>query len=414
LKPIIFLSHSSNNDPEVAALVDALLAALEGDGFEVRLDRQRLTGGEDWRDELHRWLAYCHGGIVVLSKKALVSDWVLKEASILSWRRGLAARAGAAAGDSFTLLPIRCAGVDSKAIAASPFKSLAADLPQHLSSSRPDLMAEVLHKLAPLKTAMPADTPDDELLQKIASWIGKARDPLLRQVARRLGADMPAWSALGDFDVSYQTAALLLRAPSTALPGALLPLVEVVPAAELCAIVDVILARSLDGAAGALLAAQTREPGGRRAALLNASRHDLSRLYALRAHGRLPSWSVVKTECKVVGENLVDDLVEQVVAALRPRFDDDDDVLAALNDLADLTPILASCRPAADGSLPEADELRALGARLRRVTFLLLTGASLPADTQLADIRRLVPALGAGREDALRQTIREVRLAANP
>ena len=106
--PTVFISHSCK-DHELAPpaglsaadaaaraarltfarkLRDTLHADLtQGGRFDVFLDvRGGLNPGDIWQDGLHTALRSCNGGVVLLSPESLESGWVLKEATILSWR----------------------------------------------------------------------------------------------------------------------------------------------------------------------------------------------------------------------------------------------------------------------------------------------------------------------------------------
>src|SRR5215831_13971845 len=89
--PSIFLSHSSG-DGLVGQIRDRLYKQLRSRGFEVLLDRELLRGGMEWRPVLHRWLGECDGAVILFSRAALNSDWVLKESTILTWRRSLGSK----------------------------------------------------------------------------------------------------------------------------------------------------------------------------------------------------------------------------------------------------------------------------------------------------------------------------------
>jgi hypothetical protein len=85
-KPRIFISHSSKDDSYAGLVRDAVAQGLS-DGFDVLLDAERLDPGDRWRAKLHRWLGVCDGAVLLFGPAALESDWVRKEATILTWRR---------------------------------------------------------------------------------------------------------------------------------------------------------------------------------------------------------------------------------------------------------------------------------------------------------------------------------------
>lgn len=105
----IFISHSckdfeqpaDNQDPEKLArwrrlefarvVRDKIVAGLRGappngPGYKVLLDRDRLEPGDNWQAKLHGWLGTCDGAVLLLSEDSICSDWVRKEATILTWR----------------------------------------------------------------------------------------------------------------------------------------------------------------------------------------------------------------------------------------------------------------------------------------------------------------------------------------
>lgn len=102
----VFISHSCKDDEpapppgapaqDVARaqrlafarkLRDTLDAELKKDpDYDVFLDRRKLNAGDIWQDGLHSALRTCDAGVVLLTPESLESGWVLKEATILSWR----------------------------------------------------------------------------------------------------------------------------------------------------------------------------------------------------------------------------------------------------------------------------------------------------------------------------------------
>lgn len=91
----VFLSHSTkqlaSEDDGVRirarAIRDRAFDALTAAGHEALLDKRRLAVGDDWYATLHRWLGQCDGAVVIVDPQGLRSDWLRKEAAILTWRR---------------------------------------------------------------------------------------------------------------------------------------------------------------------------------------------------------------------------------------------------------------------------------------------------------------------------------------
>jgi len=114
----LFISHSSrlddpeiSNDPDQNPNLKLLLDVIYdikneyGDAIEILVDKDEkgLPAGHDWEKRLNEWLAECHAAVILLSKRAIEnSNWVKKEAAILSWRREL--------DKNFLLIPILLQG----------------------------------------------------------------------------------------------------------------------------------------------------------------------------------------------------------------------------------------------------------------------------------------------------------------
>ncbi len=107
----LFISHSSRlddidhdhpvDDHNWQLLCDTCKAIRDhyGDRVEVLVDQDGLIQGKDWEQRLNEWLAECNKAIILFSKRAIEkSNWVAKEATILSWRREIDA--------DFELIPV--------------------------------------------------------------------------------------------------------------------------------------------------------------------------------------------------------------------------------------------------------------------------------------------------------------------
>ncbi len=86
------------------------------------MDKDGLIPGEDWNHQLNLWLAECHVAIVLFSKRAIEkSDWVAKEAAILSWRAEL--------DKDFTLIPVMLDGESTPEDLAKDFLGVSRSTP---------------------------------------------------------------------------------------------------------------------------------------------------------------------------------------------------------------------------------------------------------------------------------------------
>jgi hypothetical protein len=110
----IFISHSSRDD-DTARVVRSRLSRVLADppySHDVLLDEDRIQAGDLWRPMLYRWLAECGGAVLLLTKQALASEWVRKEATILLWRHAL--------GSNVIVIPVLIGVSQSDAEAAFP------------------------------------------------------------------------------------------------------------------------------------------------------------------------------------------------------------------------------------------------------------------------------------------------------
>ncbi|MEW8411368.1 MAG: toll/interleukin-1 receptor domain-containing protein [Candidatus Thiodiazotropha sp.] len=87
----LFVSHSSKTDASKQFLQKICNKLQENDnGCYVLVDKSGdIYPSADWEKRLDEWLAECHAAVILVTKAALNSWWVLKEATILKWRWGL-------------------------------------------------------------------------------------------------------------------------------------------------------------------------------------------------------------------------------------------------------------------------------------------------------------------------------------
>jgi len=166
----LFISHGLDKKamPDMQFL-DGLVAALQapaGAGEvapEVLLDRDRLGAGDRWRDVLHEWLAGCDAAVLLLSARALASPWVLKEATVLAWRKAM--------DPGFPLYPVLLGGLASDALAANGFSPLCL---RDLQAIRPPLadpqQPEALDSASALAIAR-------QVRRRLADWLTAVGEP---------------------------------------------------------------------------------------------------------------------------------------------------------------------------------------------------------------------------------------------
>ena len=110
-KPRVFISHSATGDAATLATLHQLRTRLDGD-FSVLVD-QDLQPGTSWRHTLNTWIGACDAAVLLLTEKALLSDFVAYEVGILTYRENHA-------GDKkCKVIPVFLPPVDYKAVQAA-------------------------------------------------------------------------------------------------------------------------------------------------------------------------------------------------------------------------------------------------------------------------------------------------------
>ena len=205
----IFISHGiDKSNPAELQFLDTLeqqlrLTETGRESHEVLLDRTRLEPGDDWAGILNDWLAECQVAILMLSKRALARPWVLKEATILSFRK--------ARDPAFPFLPLLLPGIDRAAIDAHPgFSALRLDVWQAFEAgAAPDTVASfVKDKLAGIQVS--PTTPLDRLQEVLENRICQANVGALERACEDLLGEAVAWSP--EIDRSRQRARVFARA----------------------------------------------------------------------------------------------------------------------------------------------------------------------------------------------------------
>ena len=82
-KPLLFISHSSDDTAVAPAVANAL-----ADGFTIFLDAADIKLGDAWQDQIEEAIADCDAAVVLLSQAVAARPfWVSNEAYALSLRK---------------------------------------------------------------------------------------------------------------------------------------------------------------------------------------------------------------------------------------------------------------------------------------------------------------------------------------
>ncbi|MBM3525091.1 MAG: toll/interleukin-1 receptor domain-containing protein, partial [Alphaproteobacteria bacterium] len=158
----IFVSHSSHDDA-ARNFIDELRAVLTSEGYDVLVDRDGHRPGEAWTPELHRWLAECDAAILMFSPDALASDWVFKEATILTFR--------ASVHRDVRLLPVRDPRVPTALFESKHWAPLQANLLQMIElTDVSGVAAAAKEAFGPARQIL---TPYEELWTAVVSVLSK-------------------------------------------------------------------------------------------------------------------------------------------------------------------------------------------------------------------------------------------------
>jgi len=176
----IFVSHSSK-DNALTEQVRKLLAK----SYEVLVDTKALEGGQPWPVQLHEMMADCHAAVVLLSANAVASDWVLKETTILTWRKSLE--------KDFKLFIAQFPEVTEKQLKRARYEPLQHRLIQGIKSTKAAAIVKSVRESLEADAVQPVVTLFDKLVQGLADILEELSEDVLKSVSQRLGAKAPPW-----------------------------------------------------------------------------------------------------------------------------------------------------------------------------------------------------------------------------
>lgn len=401
-RPLIFISHSARKDRKAYDNLTIVRDHLIGAGFDVLIDETRIDGNEDWRNCINTWLAHCHGAIILLTKKALNSAWVQKEAAILSWRRSRSQPS------EFKLLPVLLDTTAEEVKGTTGFSVLELTDYQALMNLEGLALARLLAaRLEPLRQ-FELVTPRQLVEAKLAFQLqaAAAQPALLNTVIARLGEDSGGWEP--NKDLAGRTARLLLQAPLSRVVSndALEPLRGVLTRDAVQIVTEVLRASWIDMQTAAMFVEVTNKPEGKRAAALNGAETNFTELALFaRANGGMDSWKIIQiSDC--TGEDQGGSYLAQAAAGLKACVNaaNDAELLRRMRRYPKTRPILIVLPPIRkDMPLPDEDQINRLLQEYPACTYFVLSGSEPLAAGCLGNFVRLDPPL----EEAIEQDARD-------
>jgi hypothetical protein len=194
--PRLFVSHSSLDTDLTRQVCDRLAPAPGKPGYDILVDYIELKPGVDWPRHLHEYMAHCHAAVLLLSRNAAASPWVLKEATILAWRRSL--------DPSFQLFPVCLSDVDGALLERHKFGPLMLGLIQKIGSADPEIIANAIRaQIGQPDVCSP--TPFDRLVLRLKDLLSQVGPETLKEIAEKMSVQVPAWRPDIDRHTQYVT-----------------------------------------------------------------------------------------------------------------------------------------------------------------------------------------------------------------
>ncbi|MCP4340060.1 MAG: TIR domain-containing protein [Desulfobulbaceae bacterium] len=308
-----------------AKIVREEVDRLLGEHCDVLLDKKLLDPGDSWPIKLLRWLGDCDGAVLLLSEDAIESNWVLQEATVLTWRRRLRS--------DFKLIPVMLGGLEFDALDAKGFGPLqvneiqAASVEGAAQLTRAEALT-LAKKIADSFSQLSATEESNDMqvwLQNVAAILRKVDDDqILAHTCKPLGISEDDWAHFTDREMTV--AHYLLRANLEQILTALEKIKIALVASSKEAftmLTDILLPMWVDPAAAAALADRP-EKGSWHAYAINSSNSNIAMDYAQRAWCCPPWWDSRFIE---FNEHFGEGQEEEAIAALRQtlatHFDED-------------------------------------------------------------------------------------------
>jgi hypothetical protein len=392
----VFISHSSKSG-FASKVRDGVFEGLTRKGFDVLLDKERLEPGDQWRAKLHRWLATCDAAVLLFSRDAVGtkdkpgSDWVQKEATILTWRQALNSK--------LLIVPALLGDVTREDTRLHGLRPLAIDEGQVVRAGSQDESAEnaqtIVDAVVRRFDTLTSPTSDPELenwMRRVAAFLQMISPLDLDDAATALRIAPADWAASVDQQFATFAYQMLFSGPGELL-AALPILANTLSDDQRKKFAAFVLPVWVSAEAARTIVPAARDPDdARRFVAINTQYADMAEHYVQRATCCAPQVKIVRAT-GVRGE--------EPAMALN-AFDWAFRRTLNVRKNAPVRLVVAACTQQPEpwfalvgqGGLA-GDVLGQLRQRYPRVTFVLVAGREFPDAAQLglADLQQVIPPL---------------------
>jgi hypothetical protein len=400
----VFISHSAK-EATAREIQDALYEALKKfPGLIPLMDKTDLEPGDMWRSRINLWVGGCDAAVILLSGKALLSDWVFYEAALLSYRRER--------DPGFLVVPVYVE-VDAEAVKAShlhPMEITEIQAIQSAGRSVQDVVADIVRALE--KAVCCGDSPVERRAKRLAGLFDIFKEKHLREAAKFIDYDLRPWLPADDAQlilavqlqcVGMKAAVKAVQSLRSNLPS---NMTEQERADWLQKVVDLIASSWVDHRAIERIPPIAKGEAGPWALGLNASSPLTGTMYVLCSDAGEPEpWKLVPCD-GVVGQDKVEKTIEDLTHKigrllafeLKCKLEAVAEVLKKRNAWTP-RPLFVSL----PGAGMSNEILEALRNAFPRVTFFLLLGEAATEGPSLTDtmLEFLFPQLVRGDEELL-------------
>lgn len=311
-KARIFISHSAK-EARAQEVQAALYTALKDSAALVPLmDKRDLEPGDMWRARINLWVGGCDAAVVLLSPKALLSDWVFYEAALLTYRNE--------SDPGFLVLPVYV-DVTPEEVAASRLHPTAMTSIQNVAGAGravAEIVGDVVKELA--KAACRGDSPVEKQAKRLAGRLDLFEKRALEEAAGFLQYDLKPWLPADDarllLAVQLQSVGMEAAIPALINLQENLPATLAEPQREkwLQDVVELVASSWVDQRCIERIPALARGQVAPRAMGLNALSDLTAKMYVLRASTEEPRpWKVVPCDA-VVGQKQTAETIGELTA----------------------------------------------------------------------------------------------------